>query len=231
MEQLRRVSPLRIFEKSSRKELGPGKMAVLIARAGVGKTACLINIALDKIFHDQMLVHVSVDESPEKVRSYYNVIFHDFLEVLDLDDDLELRLKLDRNRVILSYLNNSFELNRLRSSISNLNRKLSFKPDTMVIDGLDFENVDKGLLEGLRALAEELGSEVWFSALAHRHRKEVNERGIPYPCHKLDHIFDVVLQLRPEPTGLYLTLLKDHDQPVGPDARVRLDSATFMVEE
>ncbi len=230
MDRLRKVSPLRIFDICSSEALGPGNMAVLIARAGVGKTACLINIALEKIFQGEMLVHVSVEETPEKVRSYYNVIFHDFLKALGLDDDLELRLKMDRNKMILSYLNNSFDLNRLRSSLANLSRKTAFTPNTMVIDGLDFESVEKDLLLGLKELAKELEAEVWFSALSHRHRTEVNERGIPYPCHKVDELFDVILQLKPEPTGLYLRLLKDHDHPVAEDAKLKLDSATFLVE-
>lgn len=230
MDRLRKVSPLRIFDICGSDGLRPGNMAVIIARAGVGKTACLINIALDKIFQGKMLVHISVEETPEKVRFYYNVIFQDFLKVLDLDDDLELRLRVDRNKMILSYLNNSFDLNRLRSSLANLSRKTGFKPDAMIIDGLDFENVEKELLLQLRELAKVLEVEIWFSALSHRHRQDVNERGIPYPCHEVDDLFDVILQLKPEPTGLYLWLLKDREHPIVQNAKLKLDSTTFLVE-
>ena len=81
------VSPLRILEKSSHQRLGPGNLGVLVARAGVGKTACLIHIAFDKIFRQEKLVHISLEEGPEKVASYYNVIYYDLLKALHINDD------------------------------------------------------------------------------------------------------------------------------------------------
>lgn len=56
MKEFISVSPLKILEESSRKALGPGNLGVLIARAGAGKTACLIHIAFDKIFRDRKSV-------------------------------------------------------------------------------------------------------------------------------------------------------------------------------
>ena len=50
MKDFQKVSPLRILEKSAQSGLGRGNLGVLMARAGVGKTACLIHIALDKLF-------------------------------------------------------------------------------------------------------------------------------------------------------------------------------------
>ena len=53
------VSPLNLLNMSLKKELGRGKLGVLMARAGVGKTACLIHIAFDKLFRGEKLVHIS----------------------------------------------------------------------------------------------------------------------------------------------------------------------------
>ena len=70
--------------------------------------------------------------------------------------------------------------------------------------------------------------EIWLSALSHRHVTQTNERGIPYPCHELDDLFGLIIQLQPEPTGVFLRLLKDHDNPTISDASVRLDPNTFL---
>ncbi|MDZ7696073.1 MAG: hypothetical protein U5R49_03790 [Deltaproteobacteria bacterium] len=86
MKAFTSVSPLKILEKSARQGLGAGNLGVLIARAGVGKTACLIHIAFDKIFRDEKLVHVALEEGPEKVLSYYTVMYHDLLKALDIRD-------------------------------------------------------------------------------------------------------------------------------------------------
>jgi len=225
------VSPLKILEKSSRKGLGAGNLGVLIARAGVGKTACLIHIAFEKIFRQEKLVHISLEEGPDKVLSFYNAIYYDLLKVLNLADDNEYRLLIERNRMILAYLNQSFETERFRTNLENLSKNIDFRPNTLIIDGLDFENVEKGIFEGLKDIAREFNVEIWLSALSHRHIADVNERGIPYPCQELDDFFSLIFQLQPETAGVFLRLLKDHDNPVIPSINVRLDPSTFLALE
>ena len=222
-------SPLKLLEKSSRKGLGAGNLGVLIARAGVGKTACLIHIAFDRIFRQGKLVHISLEEGPEKVTSYYNVMYHDLVKALDLTDDYDdYRMLIDRNRMILAYLSQSFEIERLRTNLRNLAKNLDFRPDTLIIDGLDFERTERTLFEGFKEIAAEFQVEIWLSALSHRHITEVNERGIPYPCHEFDDLFSLIIQFQPESSGVFLRLLKDHDNPTIPDASVRLDPNTFL---
>lgn len=222
------VSPLRILEKSSQQRLGPGNLGVLVARAGVGKTACLIHIAFDKIFRQKKLVHISLEEGPEKVASYYNVIYYDLLKALHIDDDYEYRVLMERNRMTLAYLNQSFDLERLKANLKNLTERLNFKPDTLIVDGLDFEKAEREVFEGLKKIALEFETEIWFSALSHRHITETNERGIPYPCDKFDDLFSIIIQLQPEQTGIFLKLLKDHDRYHIPENSIRLDPNTFL---
>ena len=194
----------------------------------MGKTACLIHIAFDRIFRQEKLVHVSLDEGPEKVMSYYNVIYYDLVKALSLVDESDIRLLIDRNRMILAYLNQSFETERLRVSLKNLATNLDFKPDTLIVDGLDFERAERTLFDGFKAIATEFGVEIWFSALSHRHITEINERGIPHPCQQFDDLFSIIIQLQPGPSGVFLKLLKDHDNPGIPDNGVRLDPNTFL---
>jgi len=222
------VSPFKILEKSSRKGLGPGNLGILIAPAGVGKTACLIHIAFDKIFRQKKLVHISLEEGAEKVRAYYNVMYSELVKALKIPDESEKALLIDHNRMILAYRNRSFELDRLRVNLKNLEENMGFKADTIIVDGLDFEKTERSLLEGFKKIAAEFDVEIWFSALSHRHITEINERGIPYPCHRVDDLFSLILQLLPEPSGVFLKMLKDHDSAVITDAHVQLDPNTFL---
>jgi KaiC/GvpD/RAD55 family RecA-like ATPase len=169
MKDFMKVSPLKILEKSSRRALGRGNLGVLMARAGVGKTACLIHIAFDKLFRKEKLVHVSLEDIPEKITSYYNVIFYDLVKALNMDDEHEIRMLFERNRMILAYLQQSFEVGRLRENLKNLVDKIDFVPDTLIVDGLDFEEADRELIEGLKEIASQFNVEIWFSALTHRH--------------------------------------------------------------
>jgi len=119
-------SLLKILEKSSRKGLGRGNLGVLVARAGVGKTACLVHIAMDKLLRNERLVHASLQDSPEKVTSYYNVIFSELVQALDLTNPSDIKAQIDKNRMILAYLNQSFDLRRLKENLKNLSEKVGF---------------------------------------------------------------------------------------------------------
>ena len=229
MKDFIKVSPLKVLEKSSQKGLGRGNLGVLMARAGVGKTACLIHIAFDKLFRKEKLVHVSLEDVPEKITSYYNVIFYDLVKALNMEDEHEVRMLFERNRMILAYLQQSFEIKRLGENLKNLVEKIDFVPDTLIVDGLDFEKVGRDVFEGFKKIADQFQVEIWFSARTHRHITDVNERGIPYPCHELDDLFNIIIQLQPTQSGIVLKLLKDHDAEVRPDASVRLDPNTFLV--
>jgi hypothetical protein len=222
------VSPLKVLEGSTYKGLGKGNLGVLMARAGVGKTSCLIHIAFDKLFRDEKLVHVSLKDAPEKVSSYYSVIFSDLVKALSIANEYEVRSLLDKNRIILAYLKESFDLNRLRKNLRNLVQEVDFIPDTLIVDGIDFAETSRDIFEGFKTIAEEFDLEVWFSALSHRHITEVNERGIPFPCNKLDDFFSLIMQLYATGSGVFLRLLKDHDSEGIPDAMVRLDPDNFL---
>ncbi len=222
------ASPLKVLANSSRKELGPGNLGVFIARAGAGKTACLIHTAFNSILKQEKVVHISLKEGSEKVISFYNVMYQDLTEELDIIGDHDFRKRLDNDRMILVYLKKSFETERLKASLRNLVENLQFYPKTLIIDGLDFENSERSIFKNIKEIAEDFSLEVWFSALSHRHIAEVNERGIPYPCHKLDDLFDLIIQLQPEHSGIFLRLLKDHDNPTITDITIRLNPKTFL---
>jgi len=228
MKDFIEVSPLRVLEKSSQKGLGKGNIGVLMARAGVGKTACLIHIAFDKLFRKEKLVHISLEDVPEKITSYYNVIFYDLVKALGMDDEHDVRMLLERNRMILSYLNQSFEIGRLRENLKNLVENVELDPDALIVDGLDFPKAGREIFEGFKEIAEEFDTEIWFSALSHRHITDINERGVPYPCNHIDDLFSIIIQLQPTQSGIHLQLLKDHENEIAPDMSVRLDPNTFL---
>jgi len=228
MKDFIEVSPLKILEESPGKELGRGNLGVLMSRAGVGKTACLIHIAFDKLFRKEKLVHISLEDLPEKVSSYYNVLFSELVKALKLENEQETRMILEGNRMILAYLKQSFEIGRLRENLKSLAENAAFSPDILIVDGLDFEKADRGLFEGFKEVATQFQVEVWFSALCHRHMTEINERGIPYPCNNIDDLFGIIIQLQPTQSGIILKLLKDQEGRPKSDIQVKLDPINFL---
>ena len=95
-------------------------------------------------------------------------------------------------------------------------------------DGLDFEGTERSVFKGLKNLAQEFRCEIWLSALSHRHITETNERGIPYPCNRVDDLLSIIIQLQPSHSDVSLRLLKDHDKDGVSTYSVRLDPNTFL---
>jgi len=221
-------SLLKILEKSSRKGLGRGNLGVLVARAGVGKTACLVHIAMDKLLRNEKLVHASLQDSPEKVISYYNVIFSELVKALDLTNPSDTKALIDKNRMILAYLNQSFDLRRMRENLKNLREKVGFVPDTIIVDGLDFSKVGVEMFEGFKKLAKEFQVEVWFSALSKGTTGDTKPPVIPAPADKFHSFFSMIIELQPTQSGVELRLLKDHDSTTLLHETVLLDPKTFL---
>ena len=231
MKDISKVSPLKILKGPEGKELGKGNMGVLIARAGLGKTSCLIHIAFDKLLDSEKLIHVSLKDSPDKVTSYYNVIFYELIKALKKENGAELRTLLDKNRIILSYLKESFDLDRLKVNLRNLAQETNFKPDTLIIDDINFSETKREIFEGFLDIAKEFQVEIWFSAISHRHITDVNEKGVPFPCNDLDDLFSIIIQLYSSEKGVFLKLLKEREDKSAPEIAVKLNPKTFLAME
>src|SRR5512143_625271 len=96
-------SPLRILEKSTHGGLGKGNLGVVMARAGVGKTACLVQIGLDDLMRGRDVLHVALGQTLEHVQSWYDALFDDLALRTRLEDKDAVRAQVVRHRVIKAY--------------------------------------------------------------------------------------------------------------------------------
>src|SRR5690606_193556 len=96
-------SPIRILETSIHGGLGKGNLGVVMARAGVGKTACLVHLGLDDLLRERPVLHVSLDQTVDHVLSWYDAIFEDLSVHSNLEQSGEVSASLAKNRVIASF--------------------------------------------------------------------------------------------------------------------------------
>src|SRR3954447_9807303 len=97
-------SPMRVFERSIHGGLGRGNVGVVAAPAGVGKTALLVQIALDDLLRGRKVLHISHEHAVDHVRAYYDEIFHDLSVVSNLADPEAVKLGVERHRLISSHV-------------------------------------------------------------------------------------------------------------------------------
>ena len=108
MNQLRR-SPRKLLERDGHPGPGPGQLALLMARAGVGKTAFLVGVGIDALLSGQKVLHLSLDSTVDKVRDFYDDILSEMVRSeKQLDHWSSIQLQVERRRHIHTYLGQPF---------------------------------------------------------------------------------------------------------------------------
>jgi archaellum biogenesis ATPase FlaH len=241
-KEVNEKSPMRVFEKSMHGGLGAGNVGVVISRPGVGKTALLVQVALDDLMRGKRVLHISHETAVDHVRAYYDELFHDLANDYQLDQPDRVRLDVERNRLLCSHLekvqDNPPSLRGGRSSIDRIEQTVrfatdtvSFQPDIVIVEGFDFAHATTEAVDALGELAKEVGAELWLSA---RTDEYVDAGGsgpesTPAPLRRFfDHVAVIVL-LRPEEDSVRLELLKEHDNPDVSELSLRLEPTTMRV--
>ena len=223
-------SPLRVFERAVGGGLGPGHVGIVLARAGVGKTAFLIGLALDALLRGRKVLHISTQESVETVRRFYDQLFKAMAEQLQIEDRAQRHLDVERNRHILVYNRKLFSLEKLEQSVGFLNQAAHFSPSLVIMDGTPrFEQTEAWEMEGVARLAREWEAEVWTSSLVHREGQQCDGRGIPLAVARFDRWLAVVALLESRGDHVRVRILKDHDRPEVADLRLELDPSTLLL--
>jgi len=206
----------------------PAMMGLVMARAGLGKTAILVQFALDCMLLGNKVLHVSIGEGVDKTRTWYD----DILSLLTDGEKIESIPEVMKNRMIMTFKESSFSKALLEERLDDLVQQNIYKPECLIIDGYDFESNDKASLEGLRDFMNERGLKmIWFSAVSHRNDKRVSLDGVPAPCHEVDSLFDTVLLINPEGDAMKLDIVKCDSCSVDPGSTLMLDPSTMLIKQ
>ena len=228
-------SPMRVFEKSMHGGLGRGNLGVVASRAGVGKTAMLVQIALDDLLRDRKVLHISHDNAVDHVRAYYDECFHDLVATMRLDNPEQEHLDIERNRLIYSHLGfvkasppsirgGESSIKKIRETVTFAREVAHFEPDVIIVEGFDFQNANEDGVRALQTLARERGVELWASATV-----DAPAKGVPEQLVRFIDAISVVVYLAAEHENVRIRLLKDHDNKELADLHLRLDPHSMRV--
>lgn len=230
-------SPLRILERSIHGGLGQGNLGAVMARAGVGKTAFLIQIGLDDLMRQRQVLHVSIGQTVEHVQTWYYALFDDLARTNELENRDAIRAEVGRNSVIQAYPDGTqLDGAELEKVVELYAKHASFSPAAILIDGWSWEGdaeARRAELSAFKATAERLGAELWVSAQTHRTATPEHPTAIPDPCGTYADLVDVAVFLEPHHGAhVAVRILKDHDNPEVAETHLELDPDTLrLVEE
>jgi hypothetical protein len=222
-------NPLRSLGRGSEENLKPGSFGAVLAPAGVGKTAFLVQLALNAMLQDKKVLHISLDEPVTKVSIWYAKLFQDLTsrsQWSKLDGVLEDLLP---HRFIMTFKVEGFTVPKLEERLTDLTAQNIFHPEMVIIDGFRFGEAARERVLELKKLAEKLGVYVWFTVHTHRHEKPTAD-GMPPALAQASDLFDVILQLEPKGSDIQILPLRGiaTDPTKG---TLLLDPATMLIRD
>ncbi|MFA7684153.1 MAG: AAA family ATPase [Syntrophales bacterium] len=205
-----------------------GTFGAVMAPAGVGKTALLVQIALQAMVRKSSVFYVSLQDPIQKVTLWYDEILQDLGKSMPPESVSELREKMLLHRFIMTFREDNFTVPKLAERLNDLIVQNIFQPHILIIDGLYFDEKCEGVLKEMKTLACERGLFVWFSIHIHRN-EQANSSGIPLSVEGLEQYFQVLLKIDEKNGSFFLKTIKGGDASRAVEAEPRLDPTTMLI--
>jgi hypothetical protein len=206
-----------------------GGLGAVLAHAGVGKTALLVQVALNMMIREESVLHVSLQDAVSKVDLWYHELFHNIAGNFSEVEIQEYWDKIQPYRFIMTFRVESFSVPTLEERLTDLMQQNIFKPHTVIIDGFKFDEAGRGQLVLLKELAKKYAMRLWFTVHVHRNEKPA-ENGLPVSFLHVTDLFDVIVQLETKGEDVYINALKGKSSNSKPQTLL-LDTATMLIKD
>jgi hypothetical protein len=222
-------NPLRHLGFETENILAPGGFGAVLAHAGVGKTALLVQLALNCMLRNRNVLHVSLNDPVNKVTLWYGELFHHLANQYEAPQVKKLWDSVLPHRFIMTFRVESFSVPKLEERLNDLTEQGIFKPEMMIIDGLHCDAPLRPALVALKALVAKNGMHVWFTVHTHRHEKPAQD-ALPASFVPIADLFDLVLELQTEHADVHIKPLQGAASAV-PAAALLLDPSTMLIKD
>lgn len=220
-------NPLRLMGRENEAIVPEGGFGAVLARAGVGKTALIVQVALNSMLQNKNVLHVSLDDPVEKVSLWYQEVMGALAHQYHVRQLRDLWESVQMNRFIMTFKVEGFSVPKLEERVKDLTEQQIFNPHMVIIDGLPFDDRLRAPLEGLKAFSQKHRLNLWFTVTTHRHEAP-GESGLPIQLEPVADLFDAAIQLQPDGKKIHIRCLKG-----GPEDREQsdqlLDPSTMLI--
>jgi hypothetical protein len=216
-----------VWEQEISGILPEGAFGAVLARAGMGKTAFLVQMALSQMLGGENVLHVSLHEPIAKVTLWYRELFDKKFRNEPLQKSRMLWETLLPHRFIMTFRVDRFCIPNLEERLNDLLVQGIFSPRILLIDGWKTDRIGNSELLELKSFAKSHNLQVWLSV--HIHRQDF-EAGDYFPAFlKIsEDLFDVIMQMEDSGQQIQLNPLKD-ESGVLKFWLMKMDPASLLV--
>ena len=185
----------------------PGGFGAVMARAGLGKTSVMVQLALNAMLRGKRVLHISLDDPVKKINLWYKELFQLMVGQKNIGPQTGLWESILTKRFIMALKSNDFNVSKLEQRLTDLADQDIFSPDVIVIDGLLFDESIRHTMLDLKPLAEGYASCIWFTVNIHRH-EPAGPDGLPVQLTAVHDLMDAVILIHAEDKGIMVKKLK-----------------------
>ncbi|VEN74944.1 Cytoplasmic protein [Candidatus Desulfarcum epimagneticum] len=218
-------NPLALLGLDSEDMFAKGGFGVVFSRAGVGKTAFLVQLAINAMAAGKRALHISLNDPVSKINLWYKEVSGNAAgSFIDMTGD-DLFETIQSRRFIMTFKPEEFGAAKLEERVAELADQNIFSPDIIAIDGVRFDEGADGLLSDLKAVSEKRRVPMWLTMRTHRQESGDKSQALK-PFSDFAHLFDVAVQLYPEGKNIIVRRVKGGD-----GVQALLDPATMLVKK
>lgn len=222
-------NPVQHLAGPSADVLSDGQFGGVLARAGVGKTALMVQIALNSMLHERNVMHVSLNQPVNKTNLWYREVFGHVARQSGVVQPEALWESLLPHRFIMTFRAEGFSVPKMEERLTDLVEQKIFVPQLLIIDGLSFDEPLRDPLSELKHYARLHAIRVWFTIRTHRH-EDPGPGGIAKQLADVEDLFEVAIQLVPVGEEIHVKPLKGLTLPAE-HVHLVLDPTTMLVKE
>lgn len=221
-------NPLRVMGYENDDILSTGQFGAVLARAGVGKTAFLVQLSLNALLRDKNVLHISLEDPVNKVSLWYKEVFNLIADQYQVDQINQLWDSLLPHRFIMTFRVEGFSVPKLQERLADLMEQNIFTPQMIIVDGFPFNESMRQPLSEFKALVEKHQMHAWFTMRTHRH-EDPGPEGKPLQLEQVSDLFEVAIQLLPEGKEIHVKAVKGGES-FAEDLDLRLDPSTMLLK-
>lgn len=207
--------------------LTKGEFGAVIASSGVGKTALLVQLALNTLLRSKNVLHISLDDPVNKVGLWYEEVFQNLVHQYKVKQAAQVWETILPHRFIMTFKVGGFSPPKLEERLNDLTQQGIFFPQMAIIDGLPFVESVRNSLSELKLLAKAHSMSVWFTVRSHRHEKPGPD-GMPSLFSHVADLFEAAILIHPVGNKTHIRALKGNKAESGPP--LILDPSTMLMK-
>jgi hypothetical protein len=222
-------NPMRLLGHETDDILPAGAFGAVLACAGVGKTALMVQIALNALLRDKNVLHISLNEPVHKVSLWYEEVFRNITKSYELHETNELWETILMHRFIMTFQVEIFSVPKLKERLTDLTAQGIFFPQMIILDGLPFDKPVTQILTDLKSLATDYRLPVWLAVRTNQNA-DLGSAGLPTQIDGISELFNVAIQLQPDGKEVQIEALKGGNPAAG-QSNLYLDPSTLLIKD